>query len=415
MELSIAHPPYIIPSYSLTGDLLAYLKCGLQYRYTNKGSLPPSRPVQLWFGEFIHAVMEEAYLGWAGGTLPSSFPWDWGRDIRPIELEIARRLEARGLRPAYRSFCAFDLERGQRCTCPGGEISSDHRLIASRRADTSINIWGPHLFPLISHAEMPLQAVRPMTGSNRADYFEVTGIADVIGSVLLANAPQDNLLLQYLGEVDSARQTIRDLSASDYEIILDYKGTRRPSITSYSEPGSGWLPNQTWEHYRWQVLTYAWLRSQQRESSPVAAGILLFLNELEPSATDMVELRNEVVNSATDVMPSGRDRDLIVNWNPRDPVPQLSTAFRERRSIMIVAVEEGAVHESLQRFDGVVAEIEQTVGREMAGEGILGSWQSRPTGRTYVAPERRTCTACDFKHYCPLVSSIGEGGIPLAP
>jgi PD-(D/E)XK nuclease superfamily len=97
MRLSRVRPPYEIPSYSLTGDLLAYLNCGLQYRYQNRGALPPSTPVQLWFGEFIHAVMEEAYLRWNTTPTLHALPWDWETVIRPIELEIFRRLRARGL------------------------------------------------------------------------------------------------------------------------------------------------------------------------------------------------------------------------------------------------------------------------------------------------------------------------------
>ena len=98
MTLSVRPEPYLIPAYSLTGDLLAYLNCGLQYRYHNRGSLPPSKPVQLWFGQFIHGAMEEAYRVWKSGDSP--LPWS-DTDIEPITDLIIRRLAARGL--YYRS------------------------------------------------------------------------------------------------------------------------------------------------------------------------------------------------------------------------------------------------------------------------------------------------------------------------
>ena len=89
MPLSIRPKVYSLPSYSLTGDLLGYLRCGLQYRYQRIGKLPASNPIQQWFGEFIHGVLEEAFRRYRdsnrSGT-PTLPPWP------PAELDDIRQL-----------------------------------------------------------------------------------------------------------------------------------------------------------------------------------------------------------------------------------------------------------------------------------------------------------------------------------
>ena len=201
MQLSRARSPYTIPSYSLTGDLLAYLNCGLQYRYQNRGSLPPSTPVQLWFGEFIHAVMEEAYLRWDRAVAPRTFPWDWATTVRPVELEVFRRLRASGLVAPFNLFCPHDPANtaGPRCTCrdPGRD---EHRLLASRRAQATINTWAASLFPLISEAEVNVRGIRPMpaVSAPRSNYYEVSATIDVLGSVKITASPPGNPLLHHL-------------------------------------------------------------------------------------------------------------------------------------------------------------------------------------------------------------------------
>ncbi len=392
IQLSRARNPYIIPSYSLTGDLLSYLKCGLQYRYANRGELPPSKPVQLWFGEFIHAVMEEAYVRWNSGVSPSTFPWDWESVIRPIEQEVYLRLAGRALIPPRGLFCP-----GTPCQCPSG-IPPGHKLLSSERAHSAIDTWGQSLFPLISDAEVPLKALRelPATARYRSEKYEVTGIADVIGSIKVSSAPQGNLLVRELYKQlpDLAYQTT-------YEIIVDYKGTRRPTPK-----------DPVWNHYANQIQTYAWLRGRQPGAAPVVAGIILFLNELVPSATDIKDLQSDIKKGQTDIMPEGVDRLAILNWRG-GPLPTLSTALREDRCLRLVPVSPTSVATSLEEFDRVVGEIEESVHGESAGGGLVVSWASRPSGSLFEAPDKRTCDVCDHKYYCSLAGTFRT--VPSAP
>src|SRR5690349_16871303 len=95
MPLSVRPPIQTLASYSLTGGLLGFLRCGLQYRYSRIGNLPPSHPVQLWFGQFIHAVLEEAYRQVKEKRMPLP-PWPEA-DLLDIFQRIDRRLAARNI------------------------------------------------------------------------------------------------------------------------------------------------------------------------------------------------------------------------------------------------------------------------------------------------------------------------------
>lgn len=389
MPLSSRPEPYKIPEYSLTGDLLSYLTCGLQYRYQNKGNLPPSTPVQLWFGEFIHGVMEEAFLKWQSEEGYQQFPWDWTDMIREIELDIERRLESRGMYGPPTLFCAHGLTEERNCTCHTVNAGPPeaHKLLASRRAQTAINTWGQHLFPLISEAEVTLKGIRDMPeieeGDSRSNYYGVTGIVDVISSVDLYEAPGGNLVINRIHQNDDLQSRITEIDGSEYEIIIDYKGMRRPPAEHPENP--------TWMHHEWQVLTYAWLRSQQPDAKPVAACFLFYLNELEQSQQDMEQLQSEAENGYTDMLPSGRDETVIEEWEEGQQPPDLTRSFKEERSLRIVPIID--VESALAEFDATVADIEGHVSNEMGGESIQEIWPPNPS--------ERVCTACDFKTYCP--------------
>jgi hypothetical protein len=335
--------------------------------------------------------MEEAYLEWLREPQKQRFPWNWNPETRDIELQINRRLRARGLEAPPQLFCPFSPSNTTQGLCP--DTNHPHQRLASQRTHEAINTWGQHLFPLISEAEVGLKGIRSMPnyqeGTSRSNYYGVTGVVDVIGSVNLNTAPRGNLVLHYIHEDQVLHATMGNLSSPEYEIIIDYKGMRRPS--KYSDNSHTSL-NHTWLHHEWQILTYTWLRAQQAQSKRIVAGILFYFNELVPSEEDMRGLQEEVINSLTDVMPSGLDINNVQNWQ-RGMQPTLSLPFKELRSIRIIPVSQTLVDNSLQNFDDVVAEIEQSVLSEMGGNSIMGCWKTEAV--------ERTCTACDIKTFCP--------------
>lgn len=389
MPLTYKEPEYIIPTYNLTGDLLAFRKCRLRYRYYNKGSLPPSRPVQLWFGQFIHGVMEEAFNRWKHNPNYRRFPWDWLTQIRELELIINRRLIVEGLPVPSNIFCREMGPTNSRIRCQ--DTQHPHQLLASRRTEKAINTWGPHLFPLISEAEVKLQGIQAMPipshhqNMRRSDYFEISGIIDVISGVNLQNAPSGNLIVHKIINNQVIQNLLNQLSTNQYEIIIDYKGTRRPNLQSIE-----------WIDHEWQILTYAWLRSLQTQAQPIV-GVLFYLNELEPSQDDIIELQREINAQPplTDIIPAqSSDRNAIIAYKRGQPIPVLTTPFRENRSVKIILIDNNSINQSLRHFRTIVQTIEDLVINEILGHTITNNWNAN-------CGDSNTCTTCDFLSICP--------------
>jgi len=392
MKLPSKSKPYMIPEYSLTGDLLSFLTCNLQYRYQNRGTLPPSKPVQRWFGEFIHGVLEEAYLKWDYNK--TSFPWDWLEDIRPIEEQIDLRLQTRGLYP-YDEDLFFSMSNH-----PEVEYLNerDHKKLASARAEKAINIWGKHLFPLIDSSEHLIKGVRPMPNfdrhRSRSNYYGINGVVDVLTSMKINDLEQsnldnyDNMIIEYLKRNPDFQKRVKESDSEDYEIIIDYKGMKRPP-TSIGDSKA----EDKWETHKQQILTYSWLRSKQEDAKPIVAGIIFYLNELVPSKEDLVLIKEELRNGLTDVGEKYPDDvELIENWEEDDKAPALSDEFKIDRSIRIISVDESEKNDALLKFDSVVANIEESLIREMQGCKIQEAWKADS--------DERNCSACDFRTFC---------------
>lgn len=370
MPLSIRPKVYRLPSYSLTGDLLGYLRCGLQYRYSRIGQLPPSRPVQLWFGEFIHGAMEEAYRRYKdtltkGKPNPPPWPQKLLDEIRKL---IKDRLAAQGL------------------------VAWDPSLIelGYKRAEVAIQELGPHLFPLIAQAEVrlsgarPLPPIAPKLSFRVADRYEMVGIIDVLTHVQLndkklAANPLIKLIMPKLPPAPPA----------EFEVIMDYKGMRRPPYKA----GKG---SNLWDQYAWQVMTYAELRKAQAGSKDVIAGALIYINELHPTASDIKLLKHEILTGTTDVMPTpgSPDDKAIRGWNTKGAPPSLSWDFRLARAFRVIPVTPTDVASAAKNFDSVVCEIETCRGKEVHGASVMSSW-------TRNSSDESTCTVCDSRTYCP--------------
>ena len=393
MKLPSRSKAYMIPEYSLTGDLLSFLTCNLQYRYQNKGTLPPSKPVQRWFGEFIHGVMEEAFLQWK--YQHTKFPWDWLTDIRPIEDKIDERLQVRGLYSHDEDL--FFSKSNHRDVKVLNE--HDHQKLASARAERAINIWGKHLFPLIDSSELLIKGIRKMPNydenKSRSNYYGINGVVDVLTSMKIKDAQQSNLdtydnkIINFLKQDEDFQKRISQYSDNeDYEIIIDYKGMKRPPL-KVTDPKA----ENKWENHKQQILTYSWLRSKQEDSKPIIAGIIFYLNELVPSKEDLVLIKEELREDLTDIgWKYENDVKLIENWKEEDKAPELSEEFKTDRSIRIINVDLTEQQKALDKFDSVVANIEDSMIKEIKGCKIQEAWKADS--------DKRTCLACDFKTFC---------------
>jgi CRISPR/Cas system-associated exonuclease Cas4 (RecB family) len=329
--------------------------------------------VQLWYGEFIHGLLENVYRLWKGtGDLP--FPISYTRLTLddPIEKppQGLSEFDLRNLGwPVEESL----LNQNKRAR------SRRARLAAYRRAEAAVNILGPHLFPLIAAAEERVIGTRDIPGAipneHRAEKYVLTGVIDVLTEIELGTARSDNLIRQ------AVQIACPDLTG-EFEVIVDYKGTRRPDAGS-----------NEWTDGEWQVQTYAWLRHEQRRSRRVAAGILIYVNELAPGEGDILALRAALRADRTDVVPiRDSDRRMLENWRP-GAHPQFSREFLFSRAVRVISVDDQSILTATGAFDETVSRIETCVRQEEEAVSILQTWVDD-------CADSKTCAACDFRYFC---------------
>jgi len=388
MVLEARREPKIVPKYSLTGDLLSYMRCGLQYRYQNGSQLPPSRPVQLWFGEFIHGVMEAAYRVWVERKVDFSTPWPcnvtpWEKRKNPDTTRLINDVAVMG-------------ESIESSLATQGKYPRNQNLRESayKRAEAAVNLIGKHLFPLVTVAEEPLSGARIIHDSTilRADRYELTGVVDVLSHVTVNTCPAENIFRQ---AIEAACPEL----PGEYEVVVDYKGAHRPNTD-----------DDYWMQGEWQVRTYAWLRNRREPPVKVVAGILIYINELSPSSDDLANLKTAIRKKTTDQIPADiNDQNNLARWKSgysTDGV--LSQEYRLRRAIRVIPTTPDTIAVATDKFDEIVKDIETRISDEANTGCINGNWL--PTSH-----DEGTCVACDFKSFCPKPAGQAKAKAPVAP
>lgn len=224
MELEAKRADRTVPEYSLTGDLLAFRTCPMQYRYYNGSSLPPSRPVQMWYGKFIHGVLETSYRIWRQARDEQrelQFPWPY-TELEPNALPDppAPDLRVNDLRRFGWPIEVSLLQQGKT------PRSRRTRIIGYERAHAAINLLGPQLFDLIDTTEQRVIRSRRL-GTRlegiplRTDRYVLTGVIDVLTNFSLAGGDERNV-------IRAAVERVCPSLTGAYEVIVDYKGRIDP-------------------------------------------------------------------------------------------------------------------------------------------------------------------------------------------
>jgi hypothetical protein len=196
--------------------------------------------------------------------------------------------------------------------------------VGAKRAERAVNMLGPYLLPLISRVEVRLSGARTIDQKlmpkewsifRNLDRYELVGIVDVVSRVELGNSAEDNPL------VLAVRNAVKRNLPAEFEIIVDYKGMRRPT----KKRQHGRLDLAT---YEWQLQNYANLRERQREGPEVVAGLLLFLNELYPTKDDIQKWKSETEDHTIDI-------PFDSQWRQPSDIPDEE---KLKRAIYITAV-----------------------------------------------------------------------------
>lgn len=368
MTLSICSLTDTRSTWDIAADLLSFLRCGLQYRYSRPGKPRPSHSSQQFSGQFLQQVLEDALLH-SHSTAGPSFPWP---DERLGELldHVERRLAARGVR----------------CHSAIG------RHYTRLRAAAAVNELGPFLFPFLCHARLQVRSSRrtaePVThgGSDNQPSWELTATIHAVARLQL----RDPAFMSH-GLVKLLHQQLPAVPADTVEILVDFQGNRRPDSSGCRRP---------FEDVTQQQIQACSSLYSPRTPHSVIAGLVCYLSELVPSRRQFLALRKALMQRAGDpCIPAADSQDarILRTWKPgsaNEVPPLLSLAFRLQRTLSIIPITSAGQQAALQHFDSTVQRIRLCRSRELLTGRIVSAWERN-------AANAAVCRACDARTWCP--------------
>lgn len=370
-KISVKREPFEIPCYSLSSDLLGYRQCPLQYRFVRISQLPPSRPVQMWFGEFIHFVLEHSFKYYKKkAQIPE------GPHLEEICEKVRKKLATRGI--YSRNQYIYDL-------------AVDRIKLINKKIS-------PDLFKLMEYAEKKVSGTEKFSVKYDflpADRFEITGVIDILSKSKLQLHDEEyrsNFIKRKIIDKFIAEEKSLPDKDEEYEIIVDYKGMIRPSKN-----------DPTWDRHMLQLLLYKFLREKQPDANKVIAGILIYVNEIKPTKSDLKKLLKKY--NSLDIKPE-RDSSEYSALQSRDP-DLISESLKLNRTIRIEILNDAETENALREFQDTIVEIEKRKHKEKDLKNIIESWKPDKI------PDKDTCAPCDYRYKCPASPRYGTPESPF--
>lgn len=363
----------VIRDFSISGDLIPYRRCGLQYRHYGVDNLPRSDVSRLWASNFIEAFEKEAYHAWC-------IKKELGVD-RNVSNELSRivnrSLRTKGLIPNPISY--------------EDDPNGVSEKLMNLRAYDVLTFLVNDLFPLICDNNIAIRYRDSSMNISSKDCddsedmhiyndfvgFSIYDTCGLIRGISILEAPENNPIRKAFGS-DIERIT------NDSEVLFQICGMNSPLNKTSGRH------EVLFEELR--ALMEMRNRNTISEGPKVVAGILLFLNELHISKRMMKaeQIRMYDPNVEIDL----DDMDAVLEMEDGN---QPSWDYRLKKCIKVEYYDQKICSRNLGSIVQLGTEISTNMEQDiMDPSNLISRWEPGQY-------DEILCSSCDFRYCCPEV------------